>query len=215
MAYQPHFFPGALQMKTARSWFVELFPQQGRVLDLGCGRGEVLELLQERGNEAVGVETDNELVRICQAKGLNVVEQDAVSYLGTTTEDWDGIFVGHLIEHLPMNLAYDLMAGCWAALRRGGRVILLTPNPNWLPGIGEFWSDPTHVRFYPISAMGNMLLSAGFVIIDSGTDPSSRLKIDWGKPLHAITNCVRLFLLKLIMLEYYNSGEVFIIAEKE
>jgi SAM-dependent methyltransferase len=201
-------------MKQARSWFLGFLPKQGRVLDLGCGRGEVLELLQEQGYEAVGVETDNELVRICSEKGLNVANQDVISYLGTNPGPWDGIFIGHLIEHLPVKRAYDLLSGAWAALRAGGRIILLTPNPNWLPGTGEFWSDPTHVRPYSISALSHMLQSIGFFIIDTGVDPASRLKPNWERPLHAITDYVRLFLLKLIMLEYYNGGEIYIIAEK-
>jgi len=213
-AYRPHFFPSPEQLKQARVWPLRFLPEKGRVLDLGCGRGEVLELLAERGFVPLGVESDPELVSACRGKDLAVEEGDVVEFLGWQHEVWDGVFVGHLIEHMPPDAVHQLLANAWQALRGGGCVILLTPNPNWLPGVGDFWSDPTHVRPYPIAAIHNMLESLGFRIVDEGVDPASRLRPDWRNPLRVLVDLCRLLLLRLIVLEHYNGGEIYVVAEK-
>jgi len=213
-AYRPHFFPSPEQMKQARAWFLRFLPEKGRVLDLGCGRGEVLELLAERGFDPLGVESDHELVSVCRGKELAVEEGDVVGFLGQQQEAWDGVFIGHLIEHMPPETAHQMLVYAWRALHGGGRVILLTPNPNWLPGVGDFWSDMTHVRPYPIVALRDMLESLGFRIVDAGIDPATRLRPDWRRPLKAVVDLCRLLLLRMVVLEYYNGSELYVIAEK-
>lgn len=213
-SYRPHFFPSPSQLKQARAWFLRFLPKKGRVLDLGCGRGEVLELLAGQGFQSQGVESDPELVTVCRGKGLEVEAGDVIEYLGRQHEAWDGVFIGHLIEHMPSDVAHQMLAHARQALRSGGRVVVLTPNPNWLPGVGAFWADPTHVRPYPIAAMRDMLESLGFRIVDAGIDPASKLRPDWGRPLHALVDLCRLLLLRLIVLEHYDGGEIYVVAEK-
>ncbi len=213
--YQPHFFPEEEQLRRAREPFISHFKSGFPILDLGCGRGEVLRLMVEHQLDAVGVESDPALVDVCRQHGLKVELSDVLTFLGKQRDGgWGGVFIGHLIEHLSNADVYKMIDGVYRALEPGGRVVILTPNPNWLPGVGEFWSDPTHIRPWPISAITSLLESNGFSIVDAGVDPATRLRPNWKRPVHAIVDLLRLLLLRLIVLRHYNGGEIYIVAEK-
>lgn len=184
------------------------------MLDLGCGRGEVLELLRESGRHGVGVECDPALVGVCRSKGLKVEQGSAVEFLRDEAGEWDGLIVSHLIEHLPSSDVYRLLAAAAERLRAGGRLILLTPNPNFLPGVGAFWSDMTHVRPYPLGGLRALFADVGLKVVACGVDDSSRLVVSWRHPLAGLVNTIRLLLLKLIMLEDFAGGEIFIVGER-
>jgi len=213
--YRPHYFPTEHQLRAARRPYLEYFPPGGRVLDLGCGRGEFLELLRESGRRGVGVESDPALVRACRAKGLQVEHGDGLEFVRKAAADWDGIMVSHLIEHLPGSEGCRLIAAAAERLRSGGRLIVLTPNPNFLPGVGAFWSDLTHARPYPLAALRSLLADVGLRVVAWGVDQASRLDVSWRHPYKAIVNRARLFLLRLIMLEDYDGGEIFIVGERQ
>ncbi len=120
------------------------------VLDLGCGRGIVLEMLGTRGITAIGCDDEPAMAVECRRKGLECVETDALTFLRETTLPIDGICCGHLIEHLPPKAAMELISLCHRALRPGGTLVLVTPNPADLKVITHyFWLDLTHVRPYP------------------------------------------------------------------
>lgn len=132
------------------------------MLDLGCGRGEFLELLQERGYSGQGVEVGAKLVSICQEKGLEVVRDNAINFLKKKSdESWNGIFIGHLVEHLGYEDAFDLLSLAAKKLSPGGCLVVVTPNPNFLPGIGEFWSDMTHRRPYSLNGLKSIFAHLG------------------------------------------------------
>lgn len=213
--YRPHYFPSEAQMKRTRIRYLDYILPGGKVLDLGCGRGEFLELLEQSGRIARGVELDPDLVKICMSKGLGVEENDALTFLkNAIDEGWDAIFIGHLIEHLPPDSAIELLSFAAKRLRPKGRLLVLTPNPNFLPGMGDFWSDPTHFRPYPLKSLKKILAHAGLAVVDCGVTPESKLRVDWQHPFGSLINLVRLFVLRLIMLEDYEGGEIFIIGER-
>ena len=201
-------------MKAARKKYVKYFRGKKNILDLGCGRGEFLELLKNNGHDCCGIEIDQELVEECHYKNLNVINCDIFDYFERYSErEWDGIFIGHLIEHLDAVHALRMIKFASERLKIGGRLIILTPNPNFLPGIASFWSDMTHVRNYTIGGLIDYISKLNFKIIDSGIDPSSKLRISFRFPKETVINLVRLLLLKLIMLEHYSGGEIFIVGE--
>jgi glycosyltransferase involved in cell wall biosynthesis/SAM-dependent methyltransferase len=125
--------------------YVELLRGHEPVLDLGCGRGELLELLSEAGIEARGVDSDQGMVERSRSKRLAVEQGDAVSYLEQLPEGSLGAVVAvHVIEHLAYTDLRRLLELSSRALRPGGLFIAETVNPHSIPAFKTFWVDPTH-----------------------------------------------------------------------
>ena len=143
--------------------FVKLFAGCGPVLDIGCGRGIFLELLAAGGIEAVGLDHSPESIAACEARGFTVYREEADKYLRKSVGRFGGIFCSHVIEHMGYDDAMRFLDLCYAALRPGGKLLLVTPNPEDLTIIGEiFWLDPTHVRPYPMKLLMRMAEAVGF-----------------------------------------------------
>lgn len=121
------------------------------VLDLGCGRGEMLDLLAAEGIEAFGVDLDAEMVEHGTRKGHRVVHGDAVAELERRDDASLGaVFSAQLIEHLEQSRLLRLLELARSKLRPGGCLIAETVNPHSLRAFKTFWLDPTHVRpIYP------------------------------------------------------------------
>lgn len=136
----------------------------GPVADLGSGRGEMLELLRDRGVEALGVDASAEMVALAREKGLDAELGDIFAFLTARTEgSLGGILCSHVVEHLWPADHVRLARLCAAALRPGGLLIVETPNPKSLiAGAINFSCDPTHLRLVYPETLAFMLESAGF-----------------------------------------------------
>lgn len=137
------------------------------VLDLGCGRGEWLDLLAERGFQASGVDLDAAMVTLCQTKGLPVTQQDALAALRASVDHHLSLITGfHIAEHLPFESLLTLLQEAMRALMPGGVLVLETPNPeNISVGAYSFYTDPTHVRPLPPNLLAFLCEYAGFAIV--------------------------------------------------
>ena len=131
------------------------------ILDVGCGRGEWLELLRERGWQVSGVDLNRVLVAMCEERGLPVIEADAIDYLRSLPEASVGAVTAfHLIEHLPLPRLIDFLDATVRALKPGGMAIFETPNPNNVfVSSRYFYLDPTHRHPIP-PALGRFLAEA-------------------------------------------------------
>jgi 2-polyprenyl-3-methyl-5-hydroxy-6-metoxy-1,4-benzoquinol methylase len=127
--------------------------EQVPILDVGCGRGEWLELLQEEGLRAQGIDLNRVLVEACRSHGLTVAEGEAIAYLSTMPPNSLGAVTGfHIIEHLPFDRLIALLDETVRVLKPGGVAIFETPNPeNILVGSCNFYLDPTHRNPLPSS----------------------------------------------------------------
>lgn len=116
------------------------------MLDLGCGRGEWLELLCAQGFDAMGLDLNPTMVRHCQSRGLRAVHANALQWLAQQADGTYGLVSGfHIIEHLPFEQLFTLIAQVWRVLAPGGLLVLETPNPeNVLVGSHTFYHDHTH-----------------------------------------------------------------------
>ncbi len=143
-----------------------------RVLDLGCGRGEALEVMRERGIAARGVDASARMVAQCREKGLEAEEGDLFETLaGAAPESLGAVVSFHVIEHLPSDSLDRLVRLAWRALAPGGVLIFETPSPlSLVVAARNFWIDPTHRRpVHPES------LELGFRL--AGFDPVERIDL--------------------------------------
>ncbi|AHE98512.1 class I SAM-dependent methyltransferase [Thioalkalivibrio paradoxus] len=122
-----------------------------KALDLGCGRGEWLELMREHAIEAQGVDLDTGMLQACRDLDLDVVQKDAVRHLqGQPGASFGVVSAFHVAEHLPFEALQDLVRAALRVLLPGGLLILETPNPeNLVVGTANFYLDPTHIRPIP------------------------------------------------------------------
>ncbi len=120
-------------------------------VDLGCGRGEWLELLKEAGFDAQGVDLDEGMLAACRGLRLDVQARDAIDFLKELPPLSQVIVSGfHIAEHIPFADLQTLVQEALRVLRPGGLLILETPNPeNILVGSSNFYLDPTHQRPIP------------------------------------------------------------------
>jgi SAM-dependent methyltransferase len=125
------------------------------IVELGSGRGEWLELLQQGGLRARGVDLNRVMVQECERRGLVAVEAEAVAYLSSLPASSVGAVTGfHIIEHLPFDLLVKLLDETVRVLKPGGAVIFETPNPaNVLVGSHNFYLDPSHRNPLPSATM--------------------------------------------------------------
>ncbi len=137
---------------------------RGDVLDLGCGRGEALALLRQRGVPARGVDGSAEMATLCREKGLEVEEGDLFEALERAAEaTLGGVVSFHVIEHLPIESLDRLVRLAWRALKPGGVLILETPNPlSLVVAARNFWLDPTHRRPIHPASLQLVYRLAGF-----------------------------------------------------
>ena len=133
------------------------------LLDLGCGRGEWLDLLREDHWTARGVDIDPATAAQCQQRGLDVVEAEAITYLQTLPDASLGVVTAfHLIEHLPFGDLVQLFDETVRVLQPGGVAIFETPNPqNVLVGSCAFYVDPTHEKPLPSAVVKFVAESRG------------------------------------------------------
>ncbi|WP_346832799.1 class I SAM-dependent methyltransferase [Pseudomonas abietaniphila] len=121
------------------------------ITDLGCGRGEWLELLTSMQVRCHGVDLNEAMLSACTARGLSVTKNDAISYLKQLPAGSQMVVSGfHLAEHIPFDQLQVLVQEAKRVLVPGGLLILETPNPeNLLVGTSSFYMDPTHVNPLP------------------------------------------------------------------
>lgn len=116
------------------------------VLDIGCGRGEFIDLLNAHGIPARGIDLNHEMAALCRARGLNVTEADAVAYLETLPDDsLGGLFAAQVVEHLEPSYLLRLLDLSFAKLQPGGTLVLETLNPAcWTAFFESYIRDITH-----------------------------------------------------------------------
>lgn len=121
---------------------------QCRVLDLGCGRGEFLEMLSAKGIRGMGVDSNGIMVQQGKDAGLDIREQDIFAFLSEMpAKSMAAITAFQVMEHLPFSGQLMLIDQCRRILAPGGILILETPNPqNLLAGSVDFHRDPTHLK---------------------------------------------------------------------
>jgi O-antigen chain-terminating methyltransferase len=146
--------------------YLEALRKAPPVLDLGCGRGELLLLLREAGVEAAGIEGDAAVADAARRRGLDVLEGDVLSVLETLPDaSRSAVTAIHLFEHLEAVILIAVLAEVRRVLRPGGLLIVESPNPHSLRvGASLYWVDPTHRRPLMPETLELYLKTGGFEV---------------------------------------------------
>ena len=144
--------------------YVPYFEGQSNVLDVGCGRGEFLALLKERGITSEGLDLNPEMIEVCRLRGLGAATADARSYLQglagriawRTDRRAGGRASAAALSDRHARLAFD-------KIRPGGRIVLETINPScWVAFFESFIRDLTHVKPIHPETLQYFLQANGF-----------------------------------------------------
>jgi SAM-dependent methyltransferase len=144
--------------------YLDVLRDAGPVLDIGCGRGEMLQLLADNGIDAYGIDLDANVVADAAASGLEVRRGDALAHLESVAPGSLGAIVStQVVEHLEFGALLRLLDLAVTRLRPGGVFIAETPNPASLIVLAySYILDPTHVRPLHPSLMSFLCEAAGY-----------------------------------------------------
>ncbi|MEP7116841.1 MAG: class I SAM-dependent methyltransferase [Acidobacteriota bacterium] len=164
--------------------YVALFAGASDVVDIGCGRGEFLDLLRGAGVSARGVDQNHEMVERCRAKGFDVAETDGLTFLQSAPPgSLGGLIATQVVEHLQPDYLLRFLAAAADALRPGAPVVLETINPAcWSAFFDSYIRDLTHVRPVHPDTLKFLVTAAGF----------SNATIQWRSPYPDNGKLVRL-----------------------
>ena len=154
------------------------FHRKFMVLDLGCGRGEWLEMLKELKIEAIGIDIDQEMINECESLGLNVRCEDGIQALKSFRSKSLSLVTGfHIAEHLSFDELQEVFRIAHHVLKDGGLLILESPNPeNISVGSMNFYLDPTHKKPLPPKLLGFLAEFSGFGVSKINNPPSLRVR---------------------------------------
>ncbi len=151
VAFEDRFRGDSGEVRASQERYLTLFPPpeiSGRIVDIGCGRGEMLDLLREAGHDVLGVDPDSGMVEVCRAKGLAVVQADGISWLEQSQDDsLKGIFCAQVVEHLLTSELERLLRLGLLKLKRDGVLVVETINPRSVFALANhFFADTSHIR---------------------------------------------------------------------
>ena len=162
--FEERFRGSPAEIARGQRFYVELLRDlPGPVLDVGCGRGEFLELLKAEGIASSGVESNPVSAEAARARGLSVERADALALLdGRPAGTLGAVVAFQVVEHWPPEGIFRFLQLSRRALAPGGILVAETINVDSLSALKAFYLDPTHVRPVPPDALRFLAEAAGF-----------------------------------------------------
>ena len=162
--------------------------------DIGCGRGEWLELMQASGFQPFGVDLDGGMLQACRELGLPAEQGDAIAHLQTLGDSSQAVISAfHVVEHISFEQLETLVVQALRVLKPGGLLIMETPNPeNIVVATHHFYLDPTHQRPLPPMLLGFLPEFHGFARVatlrlQESPDIHTRTDIGMTDVLHSVS----------------------------
>jgi O-antigen chain-terminating methyltransferase len=168
VGFEDQFRGSQLDIRGRVAEYLPLFEGASDVLDVGCGRGEFLDLLRTRGISARGVDTNDEMAAVCREHGLEASVGDGLSYLvSLPDESIGGLFAAQVVEHLEPDYLIQFLEAAFHKLRPGSKIVLETINPAcWFAFFSSYIRDVTHVRPLHPDTLQYFLRASGFQNVD-------------------------------------------------
>ena len=181
VGFEDRFRGAAVEIRARCAYYARHFDAASDVLDVGCGRGEFLDVLRGRGITATGVDINPEMVAQCRARGLEVVERDLLAHLASLPDaSLGGLFSAQVVEHLEPAYLLRFIDTAFLKLRPGARIVLETINvASWIAFFQSYIRDITHVRPLHPETLAYLVTAGGFqkveVVYRSPFPPEHRL----------------------------------------
>jgi SAM-dependent methyltransferase len=163
-AFEAAFRGSETDIRERLTSYVPIFQSTRDVLDVGCGRGEFLDLLREQNVPARGIDLNHEMVERCRARDLDVTHGDVVSHLrGLKEESLGGLFAAQVVEHLAPDYLLAFLNEAQRVLRPGSPIVLETINVAcWLAFFQSYIRDITHARPLHPDTLKYLVVASGF-----------------------------------------------------
>jgi SAM-dependent methyltransferase len=181
LGFENEFRGAPEQIRRRLEAYLPLFAGRSDIVDVGCGRGEFLDLLRSAGVTGRGIDTNDAMVEETRARGLAADKADALGYVRSLPDDSiGGIFAAQVIEHLPPDYLTAFVEEAARKIRPGGIIVLETINPAcWVAFFESYIRDLTHVRPLHPETMQYLLRVSGFSPVEvrysSPVDQEARL----------------------------------------
>ena len=157
------FRPDSEDLKHHLRSYLKWLPASGVAIDLGAGRGEMVDVLASAGLDAVGIDSDESMVDRCSALGLKALKAEIGEHLASLAdESADVISAIHVVEHVGTPELESWLREIARVLRPGGIFLAETPNPHAIDAFKAFWVDATHIRPYYPESLLHLAQVAGF-----------------------------------------------------
>jgi len=152
------------EIKKQQASYVSYFKKGGKVLDLGCGRGEFIEILEENGIEAEGIDINGQMIEICRDKGLNCQKADILKKLAEYEDGTlGGIFSSQVIEHLSPSYLRRVIELAYFKLSPASHIVLETINSASVFSLVQiYFLDLSHQKPVHPQTLKFLLESTGF-----------------------------------------------------
>ena len=164
VGFEDRFRGAAVDIRARYADYASWFEDAADVLDAGCGRGEFLEILRERGIAASGVDVNPEMVAQCRERDLQVTEGDLLAHLAALPDGaLGGLFAAQVVEHLEPAYLLRFIDTAFLKLRPGSRIVLETINvASWSAFFQSYVRDITHVRPLHPETLAYLVGAGGF-----------------------------------------------------
>jgi O-antigen chain-terminating methyltransferase len=168
VSFEDRFRGAAQDIRERVRDYLPLLSGASDVVDVGCGRGELLTLLQEQGIRARGVDSNAAMVEMCRAKGFDVAQDDALTYLRRQPDAGiGGLIAIQVVEHFSPAYLMRFLEAAFHAMRPGAPLILETLNPAcWMAFFETYIRDITHRQPLHPDTLRLLVQASGFTAVD-------------------------------------------------
>lgn len=190
VGFEDKFRGSEAAIRARQADYVHYFKGLANVLDVGCGRGEFLDLLKENGVSAKGLDLNPEMVEVCKSRGLDATAADARSYLRSVADgSLGGLIAIQVVEHLQPQYLGEMLGLAFDKIKPGGRIVLETINPAcWVAFFESYIRDLTHVKPIHPETLQYLLQANGFVNVEivyrAPIAPEGKLQKVTARPTH-------------------------------